>query len=437
MQNLNNALCAMLLCVLSGCIHMPPLPDMSRAVSSSALEGKAPVSATVPVLIDDRMYVDIIFTRPDGTPRKATAYVNMGSVPLVLSNELFRELQPVPGNILHMQFGTMDIGINGVGVQPETMANNASVSINPFARSKTAQELAQESNGQMASMNAPLKVEAILPAGVLQHFEVAFDYGAKTMTLATPGTLKAEGVGVPMRIDQKSGLVTMEANIDGKSYPFVLDNGGGFSAAHDIAPWLDAHPEWLRSIGGIGPANLLMGPFDAAAPVLKIPNVSLGNLALDELGLVQPGPQGWIGRHAADWLFWDRIYSDKAGEPVRGWIGGNVLKSFRLTIDYSHHMTYWQQEMPIDTRDLDQVGLVLGRNDGITTIVGIAKKNGVPTVAGVVPGDRLLKIDGVETATLLRGKLLNALHGKPGEHKLLVLERNGTQFEIDAVVTAF
>jgi C-terminal processing protease CtpA/Prc len=100
-------------------------------------------------------------------------------------------------------------------------------------------------------------------------------------------------------------------------------------------------------------------------------------------------------------------------------------------------MTYWFEQSPIDRRDLDQVGIVLARMNGVTTIASIAKKDGVPTVAGVQPGDKLLKIDNQDTATLKRGELLNALHGKPGDHKRLLLERGGTPFEIDAVVTAF
>lgn len=439
MPRLKNAFCAMALCTLTGCIHTPPNPDMSGAVSSPALAGSGPLSATVPALIDDRMYVELVFTRPDGSPRKAIAFVNMGSVPLILSNDLFRELQPKPHTALHMQFGTLDIAVDGGAVQPEAMANNAKISINPFAKAATAEDMAKGPGGLMAAMTAPLKVEAVLPAGVLAHFEVVFDYGAKTMTLAAPGAFKPEGIAIPVRLNPKTGFVMLDIKVDGKAYPFVLDNGGSFSAARDTSPWREAHPEWLRSIGGIGPANLVMGPegFEANDPVLKIPNATLGALTLDELGLMEIGPQSWFGSWTTDALFWNRIYSAKAGETVDGWIGGNVLKSYRVTIDYPNRMTYWLEQSPIDRRDLDQVGIVLARMSGVTTIVGIARKDGAPTIAGVQPGDKLLKIDNLDTATLKRGEMLNALHGKPGDHKQLLLERGGTSFKIDAVVTAF
>jgi hypothetical protein len=438
MLHLKNALCAMVLCapgVLTGCIHTPPNPDMSAAVSAPA----AGTTVTVPVLLDDRIYVELSFTRPDGTPRKAIAFVNMGSAPLILSNALFRELQPKLGKPLHMQFGTLDIAVDGGAVQPETMAFNAFISINPFAHTATAEEMAAGPGGIMKAMTAPLNVEAVLPAGVLQHFQVVFDYGAKTLTLASPGALKPEGVAVPVRLNPKTGFVMADVTVDGAAQSFVLDCGGSFSAARNTAPWLAKHPAWLRSIGGIGPANLVMGSdgYEATDPVLKIPGATLGGLTVDELGVMEIGPQSWFGRYATAALFWDRIYSGKAGETVDGWIGGNVMKSYRLTIDYPARMSYWLQQAPIDRKDLNQVGIVLAHNANTAVVVAIAQKNGAPTVAGIQPGDKLLKIDGVEVSSLKRGELLSALHGKPGELRHLLLERDGKGFEIDAPVTAF
>jgi hypothetical protein len=443
MLHLKNALCAMVLCapisgVLTGCIHTPPNPDMRDAVSSPALAAGASVTATVPILLDDRVYVELSFTRPDGTPRKAIALVNMGSAPLILSNALFREFQPTAGKPLHLQVGTLDIAVDGGAVQPETMAFNAFIGINPFAHAATAEEMAAGPGGIMKAMTAPLNVEAVLPAGVLQHFQVVLDYGAKTLTLASPGAIKPEGVAVPVRLNAKTGFVMADVAVDGETQSFVLDCGGSFSAARDTLAWRSRHPEWLRSVGGIGPANLVgLDGFEAVDPVLKIPGASLGGLTLDELGVMEIGPQSWFGRYATGALFWDRIYSDKAGETVYGWIGGNVMKSYRLTIDYPAHMTYWMQQAPIDKEDLNQVGIVLGRYAGVTVVAGIAQKDGAPAVTHVQSGDKLLKIDGVETSSLKRGELLRALHGKPGDHKRLLLERDGKELEIDTSVTAF
>jgi len=431
-----NALCVAVSCVLAGCVHAPPIPDMIKEVSVSVSGVATPV--TVPFRLDDRVYVEVAFVRSDGTERKALALVNMGSGPLVLSNALYRELEPKQGKPLDMRIGTLDIVMDAGAVQPENMANSIQISINPFAKQPIADELAKGPS-MMAALSAPLKVEAVLPAGVLEHFDVVFDYGARTMTLAAPGTVKPEGVPVPVRVNPKTGFVILDAKIGGQLYPLVLDNGGSYGGARDASSWIEDHPKWFRSIGGIGPANLVMGPegYEAADPVLRIPDVSLGPLTLSNVGMEEIGPQSWYGRIAAHVLFWDDVYSAKAGETVDGWIGGDVLKSFRLTIDYRDRMTYWLQQSPIDTHDLDQVGLVLAHMGGVTAVAGIAQKNGKPTVAGVMLGDKILQIDGVETSSLTRGGLIAALHGEPGTLKHLVLERNGRQLEFEAVVTAF
>ncbi|HUO98268.1 MAG TPA: hypothetical protein VMU01_06345 [Rhizomicrobium sp.] len=442
MPRLKNALCAMLFCApfvaLAGCIEVPPVPDMSTGVSSPALTGGAPAAATAPVLLDDRMYVEVTFMRPDGTPRKALALVNMGSGGLILSNALFRELRPAAGKPLHMLFGGMDIAVDGGAVLPETMTGYIAVSIDPFAKPPRPEDMAKGPGGMMASLAAPLKVEAILPPGLLQHFEVVLDYGARTMTLAAPGTLRPSGVAVPVRLDPKTGFVTLDATIAGKKHPLVIDNGGSYSVLRDVEPLIGKHPDWLRSTGAIGPANLMMrgAGYEADDLVAAIPNVSFGPLAIPSFGAVQTGPRGWPGGMVTA-LFWDRLYAPKAGEQVDGWIGGNVLKGFRLTIDYANRMTYWEQLAPIDTHDLDCVGLVLARKDAVTTVSGVARKNGKPAVTGVQPGDKLVRIGGVDTDGLTRGALIEALHGAPGEVKPLLLERGGKQIEVDATVTPF
>lgn len=65
MLRMKNVLCALALCVLAGCIQVPPVPDMSGGV---ALAPASPPSATMPFRLDDnRIFVEVTFIRPDGT----------------------------------------------------------------------------------------------------------------------------------------------------------------------------------------------------------------------------------------------------------------------------------------------------------------------------------------------------------------------------------
>ena len=427
MLRMKNALCALALCALAGCIQVPPVPDMSGGVM---LAPASPQLATVPFRFDDnRVFVEVTFIRPDGTERKALAFVNQGQGGLTISNALFRELDPQAGKPLHLKFGAMDIAVDGASVLPEALSNFIAIGLNPFSAPSTPKQAAQRPGGFMADYSAPLLVEAVIPPGLLQHFQAIFDYGARTMTLAAPGTLKPQGVAVPIRVNPLTGFAMVDATIDGAPHRFVIDNGGSYSAIRSTAAMIAAHPDWLRARGGIGEANLTMQSIEAGVPVVKARNVALGDLKLDELGVIELGnaSSGLLTRMVSD-LFWERVYSAKAGEDVDGWLAGNVLKSFRLTLDYPNRMSYWLQQTPLDTHDLDQVGLTLAREKGITTVAGIAQKNGADTVSGIAVGDKLVKIDGHDTLAMTRGELLAALHGRPGETRRLTLERDGKPF---------
>jgi hypothetical protein len=411
---------------VASCAHMPPSPDMRAAVTPPLLNARTSGPVTVPFVLDNNMiFVDVAFVKSDGSERKVLAAVNMGQTPLYLSNELFRELAPERNHPLRYRIGNAVIDEDGSTVQPESMLAELS------ATTLIPAEEAKKPSDRLATQFAPRKVDAIIPAGVLVHFEVVWDYRAKTLTLAAPGSLKPEGVAVPVRVNPATGLVNVDVTFDGASHPFVIDNGGTYSGFRDAKPWIRAHPAWLRSIGGIGAANYSMSAADADLPVVKITDPAIGPLQLDELGGVEVIFPRLIGP-----IFWN-WYSGKAGESTDGWIGGNILKNYRLTIDAQNRMSYWLAEQPADANDLDQVGVVLQRSKAAITIAGIARKNGLATVSEANKGDTLLAIADLNAATATDGQLLGALHGKPGDVKRLTLERQGTRLEVDTTVTHF
>ncbi|HEY2905991.1 MAG TPA: hypothetical protein VGJ29_08820 [Vicinamibacterales bacterium] len=118
-------------------------------------------------------------------------------------------------------------------------------------------------------------------------------------------------------------------------------------------------------------------------------------------------------------------------------IGGNVLKQFRLTIDYPNRLTYWLEQRDPESHDLDQVGLPLQSERGVYIVAAVATKNGKPTVDGVLPGDELVRVGDLELANATWGAIYNAMHGAPGEPRTLTLDRKGTRLTVVARVTAF
>jgi hypothetical protein len=419
---------------LAACVHLPEVPRMQGMVSTPS----GMTTVTVPFTFDDnRMFVDLRFVRPDGTLRKALAFVNMGNSGPVLSPALYRELGIGEGRALDMRVGEQTIRVDARAVQTTGQAFSMTISL-PFMGGGPRKPEPPSASGQdfMAQLSGPLHVEAILPAGVLQNLDVAFDYGAHTLTLAPMGSLPHDGTAVPVRIDPGTGFVVTDATIDGTHHALVIDNGGSYGlmrsgALSDIAA---AHPERIVSDTAIGEANITGSPQDAGSPVLKAP-LALGALSLPDAGFTAPGAGSLTGRTLGG-FFWD-FYDAKAGEPVDGAIGGNVLKDFRITFDPAHHMTYWLRQRDPDPHDLDQVGITLIRSDNAYTIGAIATKNGTPTVDGIHAGDTLVAVDSHTLTNATRGQIFAALHGAPGDTRALTLERDGKRFAVTAVVTHF
>jgi C-terminal processing protease CtpA/Prc len=98
---------------------------------------------------------------------------------------------------------------------------------------------------------------------------------------------------------------------------------------------------------------------------------------------------------------------------------------------------YWLKQRDVETNDLDQVGLTLRSDHGAFFVAAVATKNGKPTVDGIMPGDRLVRVAGLETATATWGALFAALHGQPGAQRTLTIDRNGQMLVLRAPVTAF
>jgi hypothetical protein len=354
------------------------------------------------------MYAELAFLLPDGTLRKVLAFVDLGSPSTILSKALFRELQLDQQKPLTLEVGDMPVHID-----PSTVTSDTWL---PYA------------------IGDHRNVEALLPAGVLQKYQVVIDYERRTLTLADPGTLKPTGVPVPCRINEKTGLIAVDASVDGRVYPVTIDNGSAYTWLRKttVQEWIDVHPDWERGIGAVGASNMRMADdgIEATGILVRIPEIKLGLLSVPQVGALA------IGRSITNWDFID-WYSEKNPGSVVGWLGGNVLRGFRITIDYTNHMTYWERQMALDSHDLDQVGLTLKSKNGEYFVAAIAAQNGKSTVENVQAGDKLLQIDALPTSGATWGAIFSALRGKPGEIRTLLLERGNRQFTLQARVVRF
>ena len=369
-------------------------------------------SGVAPLVLDgNRVYAELGFVRADASIHRALAFVDMGSEFMEVRKDLYDDLQLRRRRSLSFRIGQLQIDVGQADVTRD--------------------------DRPPSPLGSDLKVEATLPAKVLQRYRATLDYRSRTLTLASPGAARPDGVPVPIRVEAKTGLAVIDVSIDGRSYPLTIDNGSAYTWVRrsTASEWLRAHPDWMRGVGAVGPSNMMMAgdTTESAGMLLRLSALTIGPMVVKDAGALAAGPTTLL-RGYADVFDW---YSRKNPERVAGWIGGNVLKAFRLTIDYSGRMSYWVKQDEVDAHDLDQVGITLKRAGDRFIVTAIATRDGRPTVDGILPGDVLLRVDHRDLAGATLGAVYDALHGTPGATRTLTVERNGASMDVSVTVTRF
>lgn len=390
------------------------LKDSALALLTGlGLLGAEPRVVTVPMTLDhNRMIVEVEFQRPDGSIRKAAAWVDTGNPDFMVSEALAKELQ-----------------LDRSALKPEGPPHRAGSSSGAPAMRLGGMSLPTIGlktticRGDRVMPGLP--AEANLPARAFLGRQLVLDYPARTLSLGAPGTQRPRGKALPCRINSATGLVEITAKLDGEELALGLDTGssGSWIAEERLRGWGLRHPDWPQCVGAAGSANFFGFPFEAKGILMRLPTLEIGPLRASgesALGLEQP---------FFDW------YSQKSAGPVQGFLGGNVLRGFRLEIDFPAQTSYWEAAGPHGMEDLDIVGLTLRPEpSGQMVVAGIVQQKGRPCVEEIQPGDTLLQVDGREVRGATLGQVMDRLRGQPGSRHSLKVERGGRVFEVWAPV---
>ncbi len=382
----------------------------------ASLQERRITSVTVPVILDhNRMLVEAEFQRKDGSWRKARLWVDTGNPNFYLSEELA---------------GDLGIGFSTDMVNPQvTPPTHVRIGGLPMDFKGVRTRVMREPHWLFSAMHN----DANLPSTVLKQYHVVFDYPKLELTLAEPGVLAPKGVRAPAGVNPENGIVQIDAVIDGENLSFAMDNGAAYSfVSQEVLERVSRrNPSLPRITGTVGCANMWgwWPPDEQTMPVMRLPEILWGPVSLRNIGIVGVSEVSPDGPSLGEW------YSQKTARPVQGFLGPNAFKAFRVEIDYANNAVYFEKSADFDSHDMDIVGLTLRPEPDETYIViGIAKKNGKPVVEGVEPGDVLLQVDDQRTTGATMGAVVDALRGRPGDVRVLVLERNGQQFRIEARV---
>jgi hypothetical protein len=371
-------------------------------------------STTVPLIVEGNVpMIDLEFVRPDGSTQAGRFAVDSGGGAFILSNQLAKAIGLKPSGPSFTEeavFAPAPAPVVRVGGMPLDL-NGAKVAI-------------QLSPDRLDSRDA---VDGLFPGHVLERYHVIFDYPGHKFTLATPGSLKPRGNAVPAPLKRVNGFPRVEVAIGDRKVGMLLDTGASFTMISRKAmdEWSASAPNpWPRRNGAVGAANMAEKN-DAVRPMVRIPEIRLGDYVIRNAGAVAR-PEGTYETRMSSYMV----------APILGALAGNVLRQFRVEIDYAAGVVYFERAEDAEPHDLDMVGLIFGEtSDNSLVVSGISSEADQALRNQVKVGDRLLSVDGVSVSSFSLMQIVDRLRGKSGDEKKLELEHEGKRYQIQARVT--
>ncbi len=247
-------------------------------------------------------------------------------------------------------------------------------------------------------MGGQLGVDGVLGLPCFEECLLTLDFPRKLVRLAT-GALEEGPEVVSFRRDEQMGFgITVDLDVAGVTVPAHLDTGSPevvlFSSLLREELPLKSEPRLLgRAMTPMGGADVYSAPLD-------------GDVKLGPIVVTRP-----------DVRFAD--LPQIAGRRL-GNVGGGLLRGACLTIDQAHGRLRLEPGTAEPASTPRRIGVQFRFANGEVLSVGAVEPGSAGELAGLLPDDRLLEIDG-EAASLdaLRASLAGA------EPVVLVVERDG------------
>ena len=382
-------------------------PMIASAVPAAGSLHTVTQEVAVPLRFEQhRPYAVLTLTGPSGKSVRALFWLDTGGGSIILSGPLAARLGlkasvktfKAEGNVISPT-GVPQIQVGGMALRLKHVSAFLVISKKPTLEGTGA--------------------EGGFPLRALRNYQVVLDYPHARLTIAEPGALRPEGQRIAAHFSQY-GFIAVTAKVSGKPYGFLLDSGGQYCmvSEEELVAWQKQHSHWSHVNGAYGPANMMLGPTEASFQMLRIGVLKLGSFTLKNIGSVSR-PEG----------NYERAMSSLTGRPVIGSIGGNVLRHFRVDIDYPNSQLYLKRESAGGGTPLAMVGVTLEPFDRGYVIVGVAN-----TERGLKIGDDLLRIGDAPINGLTTAEIVHKLEGIPGEIKKLTIKRNHNSLSVNARV---
>ena len=278
-----------------------------------------PDRVTVPLhVVGNRPFVDLTFNAPDGSKRSGRFWLDTGGGAFILSEALARDLGLEWGDLVQEEGRTFA----RVRTAPQPFLDELPLEI------QANRTLVVLGTDNILPESAPGHADGLIPGHVLARYHVVFDYPNRMFTLAKPGILQPEGDRMPMPVSEWMGFPCTVVEVDGESYGFLLDTVASYTMVSEaiLKAWGERHPDWSRHDGAVGDAVTLGGQ---ALETIFVPSARWGAHEIREFGVVSQ----------REGVF-EQFMSSLMAEPIIGALGGNVLKEFRVELDYANQAVY-------------------------------------------------------------------------------------------------
>jgi hypothetical protein len=374
---------------------------------------------TVPITVDhNRIIVDVYLLLADGTKKRVRGWFDNGNPDFWVDERV--------SQLLGLEYTSKPTPNNSSGAKTRNATVPKQIFVGDFPLSLTG---LKETKVVLADSIGPgLSAEINLPSTLLRNYDVLVDFPNRELTLAPSGGLRFVGLQSKVFINETNGLIQVPSKIDGKSYNFALDLGSStsFIAPEVLTRLTSKHKDWPQMTGAIGNANLWGLPDEPQWTITRLARLQFGSAFLTDVAMVAFSP---------DTMKW---FSQRAGIETAGLIGSNALLNQRIGIAYSKKLVFLEIGSAFKAPDMDVIGVVLRPEaDGNYRILGVAEYDGQPSVPDVKTGDLLVAVDRTPAKGSTMGQIWSLLSGRPGDTRVLTLERDGKQFTVKAPVHRF
>jgi hypothetical protein len=281
----------------------------------------------------------------------------------------------------------------------------------------------QTSNGM-----DPLNFAGLLGGNVMQQFQVRLDYANpdRAFRLGMPAVeMPAEGVETPgttVTFDLEGGgrgtfdgqVITIPAtripltvDIEGTSYPFILDTGASETAVRtSIYDTLRA--DGRSEITGL-PIGTVSG--NTTASVTRVRTLTVGDATVANAAVMT------IGDTLLDGI------QREVRHPVDGLLGGNFLREFMVTVDYPRGTLHLQRYTTVVISDeFKRIGVELAVGNGAHRYVVGTVYAGTDAMSKQLSiGDEIVTIDGQALDPLDAATADSLLNGTVGASRAVGL----------------